>query len=197
MVDNSSMQDTTSLLTLPLTGLILAGGAGQRMGGLDKGWVPYRGRPLVSYAMACLGPHVRELLISANRSQQQYRTLGCKVIGDLETGFQGPLRGMEAGWQACSDDWMAFAAVDCPHLPANLVPRLWALRQEYPLVLAADSHGMIPVVGLMHRQILPALRKYLAEGGLRAGTFLGSHPHTLLQLGDGESSNLNRLSDMA
>ncbi len=197
MVDNSSMQDTTPIPGFPITGLILAGGAGRRMGGLDKGWLPYRDRPLISYAMECLGPHVRELLISANRSQQRYQALGCEVVGDLAPGFQGPLRGMEAGWLACSHDWMAFAAVDCPHLPADLVPRLWALRQEYPLVLASDSHGMIPVIGLMHRQIFPALRKYLADGGLRTGAFLGSHPHALLPLGDGESTNINRPMDMA
>ena len=74
-----------------LTAIILAGGHGSRMGGLDKGLVPFNNNPLVSYAINAVVPHVCEVMISANRSVSQYQQFGYKVIKDEITGGLGPL----------------------------------------------------------------------------------------------------------
>ena len=81
----------------PLTGLILAGGRGTRLGGVDKGLVELHGRPLVEYVLERLRPQTGAILINANRHHERYAAYGVPVIPDLEGGFAGPLAGIAAG----------------------------------------------------------------------------------------------------
>lgn len=107
-----------------LTGAILAGGAGRRMGGQDKGLVLLEGRPLVAWVIAALAPQVDELLIVANRNQDAYRAFGLRVVGDLRPGHAGPLAGLEAALTACTTPWLLTSPVDTPLLPPDLAQRL-------------------------------------------------------------------------
>lgn len=107
-----------------ITGLLLAGGEGRRMGGLDKGLQLLHGEPLASHVMRRLTPQVGILLISANRHLDQYEQLGCRVIADEMSGFHGPLAGIHAGLQHCDTPWMLTAPCDSPFLPQDLAQRL-------------------------------------------------------------------------
>ncbi len=182
--------------TLPLTGLLLAGGAGRRMQQQDKGWVEYQGRPLLHHSLRPLERHAREILISANRNQERYSALGYPVLADAESGFPGPLHGLLAGLAVAQQDWLAFVPVDAPALPDDLLWQLWVRRKGVPLVLAEDEHAPIPVIGLMHRRLTRLLQYYLDSGERRAGAFFAKIPQHRLPLAPAATLNCNRPEDL-
>ena len=111
-----------------VTGLVLAGGRGERMGGADKGWVMVDGRPLIVSVVERFAPQVGHLLISANRNIERYAALG-EVVEDDTThvngeGFAGPLIGVLSGLRRARTDWVAIVPCDAPNLPGDLVQRL-------------------------------------------------------------------------
>jgi molybdopterin-guanine dinucleotide biosynthesis protein A len=115
-----------------VTGLVLAGGRGRRLGGADKGLLALHGRPLVVHVRDRLSPQVQALLISANRHAADYAALGVPVLGDAAAGLppaadgqpRGPLAGMLAGLRHAPTPWLACVPTDAPALPADLVQRL-------------------------------------------------------------------------
>jgi molybdopterin-guanine dinucleotide biosynthesis protein A len=156
-----------------VTGLILAGGAGRRMGGADKGLLDWQGRPLVAHAIGRLAPQVGKLVISANRNRDTYADYGYPVIDDDIPGFQGPLAGLAAGLAACATEWLACVPCDCPLLPLDLVARLRdaAEAEQATMAVAATAEGMQPTFQLCRGELLPALQAYLAGGGRRVGAW--------------------------
>ncbi|WP_087722598.1 molybdenum cofactor guanylyltransferase MobA [Pandoraea sp. PE-S2T-3] len=109
-----------------ITGLILAGGRGQRMGGRDKGLQLFDGQPLAAHVLARLQPQVGTLLISANRNHAAYAALGADVVSDETQDFAGPLAGMLAGLRAAKTEYVLTAPCDSPLLPDDLAARLAA-----------------------------------------------------------------------
>ena len=107
-----------------ITGLVLAGGRGQRLGGVDKGLQPWHGRALVDHAIERLAPQVAEVMISANRNAADYASRGARVLADAHGDFRGPLAGMLAGLRAAATPWLAVVPCDSPRLPIDLVERL-------------------------------------------------------------------------
>ncbi|WP_085315818.1 molybdenum cofactor guanylyltransferase MobA [Derxia lacustris] len=107
-----------------ITGLVLAGGRGSRMGEADKGLIELAGRPLVQLALDRLAPQVGTLLINANRNAARYAGFGWPVLADARPGFPGPLAGLEAGLRAAATPWVAMIPCDAPFFPTDLVARL-------------------------------------------------------------------------
>ena len=107
-----------------VTGLILAGGRGSRMGGTDKGLQPLRGMPMAMHVLWRLAPQVIDVVINANRNLGAYEGFGRTVVPDASADFQGPLAGMLAGLPYCETEWMMVVPCDTPHLPTDLVARL-------------------------------------------------------------------------
>lgn len=154
-----------------VTGLILAGGAGRRMGGADKGLVGYRGRPLVAHVVERLTPQVGTLLVSANRNHETYAAFGHPVIPDAEADYPGPLAGLAAGLAACTTPWLLCVPCDCPDLPLDLASRLYAAADAaaMPMAVACTRDGVQPTFQLCRRELLPALLAYLAAGKRKVG----------------------------
>jgi len=155
-----------------VTGLILAGGEGRRMGGADKGLLHLRQRPLVCHAADRLRPQVEALLLSANRNTETYRGLGFEALGDpLRDGDRsaGPLAGVLAGLASCHSEWLVTVACDVPAFPEDLVARLWSAAQAAgaPAALAVTAAGQHPVFMLVRRELLPDLRHFVSRGGRR------------------------------
>ena len=149
-----------------ITGVVLAGGQGSRMGGVDKGLQPFRGRPMVANAIERFAPQVDELLINANRNPEKYAQFGHRVIADEIEGFAGPLAGFERGLAHASGDLVATVPCDSPFLPADLVARLrGALECEgAELAVAKTGDQAHPVFCLMRRSVHESLRRFLSEG---------------------------------
>lgn len=150
-----------------VTGVILSGGQGSRMGNADKGLQPYQGRLLIAHVIARFAPQVTELLISANRNIERYREFGYEVLLDDAPSFEGPLAGVQRALRAARFDYLATAPCDVPHLPLDLVDRLHiALAdQTVDVAVARTSERVHPVLCLMRTRVRPSLDVYLDGGG--------------------------------
>jgi molybdopterin-guanine dinucleotide biosynthesis protein A len=150
-----------------VTGLILAGGQGSRMGGRDKGLVAYQGNPLIDHVLGSIAPQVDEVLISANRNLEDYARRAYPVVSDTLAGFQGPLAGVLEGLRIARHDWVLTVPCDMPHLPGDLCARLMHARADKSIVIAVDAERSHPAVMLIQRSLAIALADYL-QGGHRA-----------------------------
>ena len=155
-----------------ITGLILAGGQGTRMGGTDKALQMLHGKSLLAHVADRLLPQVDELLVSAARADAypEFTTaLKARIVTD-ELAGAGPLAGVHAGLKAARNEWLVTAPCDAPFLPADLVARLFAALNtgSADLTLARTADGRHPVFALMRRSVLPVLTQYLAAGGRKA-----------------------------
>ncbi|QWD86584.1 molybdenum cofactor guanylyltransferase [Polynucleobacter paludilacus] len=157
-----------------ITGLILAGGRAQRMGGVDKGLIPFHHRPLIESVIHRLRPQVGSILINANRNLEQYSTYGFPVLSDDDLSFSGPLAGFAAGLKACPTEYLVTAPCDSPLLPTNLVELLAAKMTEgsFDLVYASskDLAGKAwaqPVFCLMRIAVLKSLQEFISLGDFK------------------------------
>ena len=107
-----------------ITGLILAGGRGSRMGGVDKGLQAHLGMPLAMHALLRLAPQVGQVMINANRNLSAYESMGAPVWPDALPDYPGPLAGFLAGLEHCATPLLATAPCDSPLFPTDLVARL-------------------------------------------------------------------------
>jgi len=159
-----------------VTGVVLAGGQGSRMGGIDKGLRDFRGRPLAGHAIERLAPQVDELLINANRNVEAYERFGYRVIADEIEGFAGPLAGFERALAHAKGDLVVTVPCDSPFLPMDLVTRLRdALRSNSAdLAVARTGDQAHPVFSLMKRGVHPSLREFLSSGQRKIDRWYGA-----------------------
>jgi molybdenum cofactor guanylyltransferase len=180
-----------------ITGLILAGGEGRRVGGADKGLLDYHGKPLVAHVIERLAPQVDALLISANRNLEDYLDFGYPVLTDASADRLGPLAGIHAGLAACETPWMVVCPCDCPHLPADLVVQLMAGIGPARLAIAATRDGTQPTFMLCHRDWLPRLSAYLNAGERKVMAWCRAGNAVEVQFPDAAAfANLNTLADL-
>ncbi|HXY05076.1 MAG TPA: molybdenum cofactor guanylyltransferase MobA [Burkholderiaceae bacterium] len=159
-----------------ITGVVLAGGRGARMGGADKGLVQFEGRLLIAHVLARLRPQVGEVIISANRNLERYRAFGDRVVEDDQASFGafcGPLAGMLAGLRHARLPWVAFVPCDSPAVPLDLVTRLSCATdgEQRPAVAVCDGRRQV-VFCLMPTSLEPRLAATLAAGERRPREFL-------------------------
>jgi molybdopterin-guanine dinucleotide biosynthesis protein A len=154
-------------MSAAITGVVLAGGQGRRMGGVDKGLRPLRGRPMVAWVIERLQPQVDEVLINANQNLDRYAAFGHRVIPDAIGGFAGPLAGLQRGLTEAAHELVLTVPCDSPFLPADLAARLMAAldRESADLTVARTGDQPHPVFCLCRRNVLPGLTAFLEGGG--------------------------------
>lgn len=191
------------LTTEPITGVILAGGRGRRMGGLDKGLQDLHGRPMVQWVINRLAPQVTHLLINANRNLERYAEFGYPVFSDEMPDYAGPLAGIQMALTHATTPLVAIVPCDSPWLPADLVTRLLKVLQKSAadLAVAHTATRIQPVFCLARRTLLPQLTDYLATGGRKVELW-----HNMLNVcavvfdeadeGNGAFSNINTAEDL-
>lgn len=150
-----------------VTGLILAGGKGSRMGGVDKGLQAFRGKRLVDHVYERFAPQVGGVVINANQNHEEYKTFGVRVVSDAIGGYAGPLAGLHAGLSVSKRPFLASVPCDSPFLPADLIERLYRRIDESGAELAVAKTGdqPHPVFSLMRRGVLDHLADFLKGGG--------------------------------
>lgn len=193
--DNHAMSSISNI-----TGLVLAGGLGRRMGGVDKGLQLLDGRRLIDRVIERLAPQVDTLLVNANRNLDVYAELGHPLVVDRFEGFVGPLAGIHAGLTACTTPWLAVVPCDAPFLPLDLVVRLRAAleSQAAHIAVARTADGLQPTFALMHRDALASLTDYLATGGRRLRDWYQTLPLAIIDFADAEAfTNLNSPAELA
>ncbi len=149
-----------------ITGLIIAGGRGQRMGGKDKGLIEWQHRPLVEHVLQRLEPQVHQLFVNANRNQQRYAEYGHRVISDQWQDYRGPLAGILAGLKQSETEWLLCAPCDAPLLPTDLNQRLCAAVNDHNTQIAFvdDGDRQQPLFCLLHKNLVGPLEAFIANG---------------------------------
>jgi len=201
MEDSVSPYPGTPAPTGPasVTGLILAGGRGTRMGGVDKGLQMLRGRPLVAWSLERLAPQVGEILINANRNLARYARFGVRVVPDVVEGHVGPLAGLHRGLMEASGEWVATVPCDAPSFPEDLVARLSVALDAPGVDLAFVRTGTRsqPVFCLARTRLLPQLTAYIEEGGRKVEAWFATIRAAAVDFGaEADFSNVNSPDDL-
>jgi molybdopterin-guanine dinucleotide biosynthesis protein A len=159
-----------------ITGVVLAGGLGRRMGGIDKGLQELNGRPLVQWVLERLAPQVGTVLINANQNLARYGEFGYPVLPDVIADFAGPLAGLHAALSHARTPLLVTVPCDSPFLPADLVLRLHAALQAQHADLAVPRTGdrAHRAFCLTRREMLPRLDAFLASGERKVGLWHAS-----------------------
>ncbi len=186
-----------------ITGLILAGGRGSRMGGVDKGLQNYRGMPLAMNALMRLGPQVGHVMINANRNLGAYEAFGAPLWPDALSDFAGPLAGFLAGLEQCETPYLVSVPCDSPQFPLDLVQRLAdALEaQGAEISIAATFEDGVmrtqPVFCLMKAELMESLVRFTHEGGRKIDRWTALHACVEVPFDDAAAfANANTLAEL-
>lgn len=183
------------------TGLILAGGQGRRMGGVDKGLQPLRDRPMVEWVIERLRPQVNDILINANQNRDRYAAYGYPVVSDAIGGFAGPLAGLHAGLKTSDHPYVLTVPCDSPFLPTDLAARLHAglAAAQAELAVARTGDQAHPVFALVSATVLPHLEAFLQSGGRKIDAWYASLRITEVPFDDQAAafSNINTREELA
>jgi molybdenum cofactor guanylyltransferase len=187
-----------------VTGVVLAGGRGSRMGGVDKGLQLHRGEPLALHALRRLQPQVAAVLVNANRNLSTYEGLGVPVLADPMPDHPGPLAGLLAALGHCHTPWLASVPCDSPNFPLDLVARLRdaadAAQAPGALVVTQDDEGGIrqqPVFCLLSTALRDSVQHYLLAGERRILPWLRSQRCVEVVFADAAAfANINTLDDL-
>lgn len=183
-----------------ITGLILAGGRGSRMGSVDKGLQPFKGKAMVAHVLARLQPQVDEVLINANRSIDEYAALGYRVIADAIDGFAGPLAGLHIGMTHAAHPLVATTPCDSPFLPLDLIARLAKAMQkeDADLAVAKTFDQPHPVFCLVKTSLSPHLQAFLESGQRKIDKWYATLHVVEVAFDDQEAafSNINTVEEL-
>ena len=187
--------------TNQITGLILAGGRGSRMGNVDKGLQTFRGAPMVLHVIMRLAPQTSRLIVNANQNLGPYEGFGLPVWPDQMAGFEGPMAGFQTGLAHCETDYLVTAPCDSPFLPEDLVARLADAIGDADIAVAVTSDGdrrqPHPVFCLMKASLLPHLTMFLQEGGRKIGAWYRSLDHLEVMFPDEAAfRNINTVEEL-
>ena len=183
-----------------ITGLILAGGRGSRMGSVDKGLQAFRGRPMIAHVLERFAPQVDEILINANRSLDEYAAFGHRVVPDAIDGFAGPLAGLHIGMAHATHPLVATVPCDSPFLQADLIARLSTAMQQHgaDLAVAKTFDQPHPVFCLTRASLAPHIQAYQASGQRQNDKCYATHKVVEVPFDDQEAafSNINTVEEL-
>ena len=169
-----------------ITGLILAGGRGSRMGGVDKGLQNFNGMPMALHTLLRLQLQVGQVIINANRNLAAYESFGAPVWPDVLQDYAGPLAGFLTGLERCETPYLVTVPCDSPRFPLDLVARLAEAmaREQADIAMAAalesDEQGRTavrtqPVFCLLRVELLESLVRFTQGGGRKIDAWTGQH----------------------
>jgi len=186
-----------------ITGVILAGGRGSRMGGVDKGLQNHLGMPLALHALMRLAPQVGETMINANRNLGAYESMGVPVWPDTTADFAGPLAGMLVALERCQTPYLVTVPCDTPNFPLDLVERLAAalVEADAEIAMAATMEdGSVqtqPVFSLLKTELLESLIRSMQSGERKIDRWMGQHRCAQVVFEDADAFfNANTLSEL-
>jgi len=195
-----------------ITGLILAGGRGSRMGGVDKGLQNLNGMPMALHTLLRLQMQTGQVMINANRNLAAYESFGVPVWPDVLADYAGPLAGFLTGLERCETPYLVTAPCDTPLLPLDLVPRLAEAlaREDAQIAMAAGPEpgrdGVAatrtqPVFCLLRADLLESLNDFIQRGGRKIDAWTALHKTVVVpfdQPGDDPLafSNANTLAEL-
>jgi molybdopterin-guanine dinucleotide biosynthesis protein A len=185
---------------MKITGLLLAGGRGSRMGDVDKGLQVLRGKPMVAHVLERFAPQVDEVLINANRNLDAYAAFGHRVLADAIDGFAGPLAGLHIGMSNAAHPLIVTVPCDSPFLPLDLVARLrdGLERESAELAVARTFDQPHPVFCLARTSLAGHLHAFLASGRRKIDQWYAAFKVVEVRFDDEEAAfaNINTRAEL-
>jgi molybdenum cofactor guanylyltransferase len=179
-----------------ISALILAGGKGSRMGGVDKGLQSFNGTPLAQHTLRRLqqqthGP-LAQVMVNANRNLDAYKAFGAPVWPDVLADYAGPLAGFLTGLEQCKSPYLATVPCDTPLFPLDLLARLATALDEQAADIAmvnapetakdgATAMRAQPVFCLMKAGLLNSLAEFVQGGGRKIDAWTAQHKTILVR----------------
>ena len=185
-------------ITQNITAVILAGGKGSRLGGVDKGLIELNHLPLIRHLINRIQPQVSKIVISANRNLDAYANFGFPVYKDEIEGYAGPLAGILKALQECESEWLLTVPADSPFVPTDLVLRLSQHTHDAKLVIPYDGEYLHPTFALIHKSLETSLIGFLNKGERKARVWMQQHPHHIVDFSDQADAfiNINTANDL-
>jgi molybdopterin-guanine dinucleotide biosynthesis protein A len=184
-----------------VTGVILAGGLARRMNNQDKGLINFKGRPMISYAIAAMTPVVDQLIINANRNRERYRQFGLPVVADQTDTFDGPLAGVLTAMIHADADVLLVMPCDSPLVKAEHLRKLLSARaeQDADVAVAFDGERLHPVFMAIRITLKSSLEAYLSSGERKIGLWLEQLNRVKADFSDtpGIFANINTITELS
>ena len=178
-----------------ITAVILAGGQGSRLGGLDKGLVKLNEISLVQHLINRIKPQVFNIIISANRNTETYAQFGFPVYEDGISNFAGPLAGILKALQECQSEWLLTVPSDSPFTPTDLALRLSENIQDSKVAIPDDGKYLHPTFALIHKSLASSLNDFLQQGERKARVWMQQQAHSVVDFSDKPSAFININTD--
>jgi molybdopterin-guanine dinucleotide biosynthesis protein A len=171
--------------------IILAGGEGKRVGGVDKGLYEYKNKPLIEHIINTIEPQVDDIVISANRNTEHYKGYTNKVVSDESEQYLGPLAGIDAALPYCDHDWVLVVACDTPFLPGDIIDKFLS-NKIYSNLYIAESDNHLQLVMLLNRNLHDSIKQSLLNGQLRLMRWaVSQQPQTVIFQDSAAFKNFN------
>jgi len=177
--------------TINLTAVILAGGKGSRLGGIDKGLVKLKDKPLIEHLINRIRPQSPNIIISANRNLESYRQFGFPVYQDDIDDYAGPLAGILKALKKSPTEWLMTVPADSPFIPDDLAERLATKSSGNKVVVAHDGKRLQPTFSLIHQSQASSLEQFLQGGERKAQVWMLQQSHDSVDFSDKANAFIN------
>lgn len=196
-----------SILTKPDC-IILAGGEGKRMRGMDKGLAQYKNTPLIKLVIKKIEPQVSNIIISANRNIEQYKNFGYPVVTDLDSAsnqknnndvYQGPLAGIAASLPLCTNEWVFIIACDMPLISDTIVSQLEnnLKANNDKTIVIAEANKKLQLAMLLNKNLLTSIQLSLENNQLKLMQWVSSNQISVVEFSaENEFRNFNYFKDL-
>ena len=183
-----------------ISAVVLAGGQGARIGGVDKGWLLLDERPLIQRVIERLLPQVDEIIISCNRNLAAYQALGFPVVQDQRADYRGPLSGIVAAAPLCTQNWIQLCPCDLPNMPLQLSAQLLDIAQRTGAnaVIPRDRYSNQYLCALIDQQAIATAQRSLDSGNAAVKGWLLPLHHRIVDIKSSEDAffNINTQSQL-
>jgi len=181
---------------MEFSAVVLAGGQGSRMNGLDKGIVQYRGRKMIEWSLDVVRPLVSQLLVSCNRNLTDYMPLVDSVVCDRIAGSLGPLAGIHAAMESAASATLLVLPCDTPLITRPVIERLMQAATENPdaIIVLAEGKFLHPLHAVIPLALKQSLEDYLIDGGRAVRKWYEQHVVVELQITEQESAALKNIN---
>ena len=174
-----------------INAVILAGGQGSRLGGLDKGLIELNKRPLIQHVIERIQQQVSNIIISANRNISDYANFGFEVYEDDIPDFAGPLAGILKALEHCQNEWLLIVPSDSPFIPYDLAQRLGDNIENNKVAIPHDGKYLHPTFALIHKSLSSSLKDFLQQGERKARVWMQQQEHTIIDFSDQADAFIN------